>query len=1209
MAETKVVTPPPPKKRRWLRWLGITCGALVVFLVVGYFVATSSGFFKSVILPRVSKAINAQVTVSDASISPFKEVVLHNLKVQTTGPEPLVTASEVRARYSLMDIIRGNIHVDDVTLSSPTVTLVINPDGTSNLDPITKSQLSKPNQPKPAEPKSSKPAEVDIKKVTLTQATVKEVKMHPGGTQDTLELANVNISVEDIKNGQTGKLTLGADIHMQNHPPAPATAGSLDAKLNGSFAFALTAALKPSSIKGSTKLDVTKADGSLAQAAQLGANVECDITPTEIKQAALHFSRGGTSLGQLHAFGPFDLAKAEGQLTVELLGIDKQLLNVAGATSGLDFGSTAVNSTNQIEITKAGAMVSLNGALNLNKLQVTRASQTTPTMDVHAAYNLTVDSAQSNAQVRNFTLTGTQQGREWLKGELTSPMTIAWGNAANAVGDSALNIVVTGFDLKDWKPFLGENPPTGVLDSQLKLLSQQAGKQLTFDLSSQLKDLNAQFGSNRLTQATVTVEVHGGAKNLQQIELKNYKFELARQNEALVTASGAGTVNTTNRTSDLDLTVQANLARLVQLAPQPNMSVSSGSAQLKGHVSQKQDDQSITGSFALSDFSAKIGSNIFQNFSTTADLDVALTPLEVQIRKFDGQLSSAGKPGGSFDVTGTYSRTNKPSQLVAKLVGFNADGLRTFLEPSLGEKKLVSVALNGNATLQYDPNGPASVKSELQVTNLVVSDPKNQFPATPLEAKLAVDAGMQKQVIDIRQCQVTLSPTAKATNQVQLSGHIDMTKTDAIEGNLKLASDSLDLTSYYDLFQGPKAAATTAKAATKPAPTREKPTAASSQAAAEKEPDPVKLPMHNFTAEMSFHRIYLREMELDDLQATAKIDGGHVVLNPCKVGVNGGPITANVDLDLSIPGYKYNLSLDGKSIPMAPLVDTFQPDRKGQIGGGLSASAQITGAGTTGASLQKSLSGKFDVNSTNLNLSVINIRSKVLTTLINVVATIPELFSNPEGAASGLLGNITGGLAGTKGGLADDLQKSPINTIALKGEIGAGKITVEQALVQSSVFQATAPGTITIAPVLTNSAIQFPVSIALGHAEAQKVGLGSATTPANGYDKLPDFYTEVGTIGEPKSQINKMALVGSVAKGVTSLVPKAGNVVKGLGGNLGGILGNSSGTTSTNQTGNAAGGLLRGLGSMLGGNSGTNASTNNASTNKPINNLLKGLFK
>ena len=111
---------------------------------------------------------------------------------------------------------------------------------------------------------------------------------------------------------------------------------------------------------------------------------------------------------------------------------------------------------------------------------------------------------------------------------------------------------------------------------------------------------------------------------------------------------------------------------------------------------------------------------------------------------------------------------------------------------------------------QYDPQGASSVKADLQMTNLVVKDPAGQFPATPLEAKMQVDASLNKQVADVRQFQITLTPTARATNQVQLSGQVDMSQTNAIQGNLKLVADSLDFTSYYDLFMGAKQAPATA---------------------------------------------------------------------------------------------------------------------------------------------------------------------------------------------------------------------------------------------------------------------------------------------------------------------------------------------------------------------------------------------------------------
>ena len=82
--------------------------------------------------------------------------------------------------------------------------------------------------------------------------------------------------------------------------------------------------------------------------------------------------------------------------------------------------------------------------------------------------------------------------------------------------------------------------------------------------------------------------------------------------------------------------------------------------------------------------------------------------------------------------------------------------------------------------LSTNPTGDSSIKGGLQITNLVVSDPQKQFPETPLEAKLLLDAGLhKKEVVDLRQVELDLTPTGRGTNQLVLTGKLDMSDTNA----------------------------------------------------------------------------------------------------------------------------------------------------------------------------------------------------------------------------------------------------------------------------------------------------------------------------------------------------------------------------------------------------------------------------------------------
>ena len=1009
----KMIETVPAKRGGWLRKLVWLAGILVVLLVVVYFVATSSAFFKGVILPKVSQALGADVTVAEAQISPFSHVSLRDLKVQPPAGEPLFTVTEVHADYSRWAILGGSLVVSEVVIESPVVTVVENADGTCNLDVFTKAAAKKTKPAPPAPAKESKPPQIDIKKVALNNATVRLVKNYANGGKDVTEITGLNFSVTDLKNGQSGKIELAAALAVQKAAQTNAAAAALSARLLGGFDFALTPDLKPASVKGSATFTVNEATGALADLNTLAATFNCELTATDLKELALRLTKAGAALAEIRVSGPFDTAKSEGKLKLEISGIDKQALNLIGAASGMDFGPTTISSSNDIELSKGGKMISLAGRLDVAHFQVKRQEQISPALDLHGDYAVTVDQSAASAVLQTLNLTGTQDSRALLQMGLSSPMTIAWGGASSAVGDAALHLTVTNLNLADWKAFAGDAAPGGVLNLVVKLVSQKAGQQLAFDVDTRLDNLTTGAGSASVNQGDVQVQAAGSVADMKRVKLDNYQLDVARQGRPALKVSGSGTFDSGTQDADLQMAVQVALAQLLAV---PNASQTDGAVGFKGRVTNQQKKIALTG-------------------------------------------------------------------------------------------------------------------------------------------------------------ELTLTPTDRAKNTLQLDGNVDTTQADAITGSIKIAAESLDVTRYYNLLASSKAAATN----------NNQPAATPPAADPNKEPDALKLPLKNFTVALNIGHLFLHEVDIASWQTTALLDGGHVVIKPCQLTLNGAPVTATTDLNLGVPGYTYEVAFHADAIPLAPLVNSFAPDRKGQIAGTTSLGAQVKGAGVTGASLQKNLNGQFDFAATNLDLSIANVRSPLINSVINVIIGLPDLIRNPVAA----LGNLLGGGTAQKNGWADALTASPVEAVTLQASAGEGEVQLQSAEVRSAAFQALASGRLVLAPVLTNSTLQIPVRVALSRALAGQIGLVNAATPANaGYVALPDFLKMEGTLGKPRANIDKLALVELAAK-------TGGGVIKEIGGAGGGKVG----------------AVVNAIGGLFGGDKSSTTNAAPAATNASPAAGLLNLFK
>src|SRR6266571_3374535 len=414
---------------------------------------------------------------------------------------------------------------------------------------------------------------------------------------------------------------------------------------------------------------------------------------------------------------------------------------------------------------------------------------------------------------------------------------------------------------------------------------------------------------------------------------------------------------------------------------------------------------------------------------------------------------------------------------------------------------------------------------------------------------------MQKELLNLRQVLLTLAPTDRAKNQLQLSGKIDLAKTNATPGQLTLQAESLDLTPYYDMFAGKSAATPAAEPQKKPTPAP-----APQPATAPVEPEPIPLPFKQFTFDAKIGKLFLRELAVADFVTGAKIDNNKVLLKPFQLTLNGAPVSANADLNLGVKGYTYDVSLNADKIPLDPIINSFMPDSRGQYRGLILANAQLKGAGITDASLQKNLSGQLGFSFTNASI---------------------QLFANnkpPKNIFTRLIWYTLEGIGVFL--RVNEITSSPLNAIYAQAQIGDGKINLSRVSLRSQAFEAHTQGVVPMQVPLTNSPLNLPLEMSLSRSLAQKSGLMPANTPPDAaYAALPTFVTVKGTVGDPKRDFNELALGGLLLKGGVGIAEK-------LGVNVG------------DKTGN----VLKGVGNLLTGQGGANsgvANTNNPATNPP----------
>ena len=87
--------------------------------------------------------------------------------------------------------------------------------------------------------------------------------------------------------------------------------------------------------------------------------------------------------------------------------------------------------------------------------------------------------------------------------------------------------------------------------------------------------------------------------------------------------TASGTFDGATQDADLQMMAQVTLARLLAIAPQPDVNVTSGTVQVKTHVG-KNDQRTVTGQLELAELTRWAGATRLNRFGVVLDFDAGL---------------------------------------------------------------------------------------------------------------------------------------------------------------------------------------------------------------------------------------------------------------------------------------------------------------------------------------------------------------------------------------------------------------------------------------------------------------------------------------------------------------------------------------------------------------------------------------------------------
>lgn len=522
-------------KKRLLKWFIVIDTLVLVLVVGGYFLITSEFFIKSVVLPRVSDAIGAPVSVKTCDASPLRSELSFSGLTLGNSKKPFLTVDQFDCAYGLWDMVSGVISVDRLHASKAVVYLVRDADGTWIL-PF-KTAASKKNskvaKPTSSSSESSQPVTLNLSNIKLEDLDVfVEIHKNADAAPTKMAFTRFSINLPSLKTGESASVSINGDLNVD----AGAMVNMKSGKISLTAKSLLPSNLRPSNLEldcllsqlvGSIQgFDLAKNQFNLKiNAAEQDGTYH--VKTFELKQMVDH--QGGTFIGAEGTITPSPL-KTDVKLKVSPL--TPEVINFAAGLFGdFQFGRTMVEFDGEFQY-DAETSLNATGVIAVSDFTVQSATRRLPAVapsNIKLNYAFSFDPAKRMAKIDKLDGTVTSKARTLINLDLTDPARLAFGEKGVAFKGATpkLKLTVDKLPLGDYAPLIpiigGFELVDGVLSADVKGRIDSTGT--TFTLTS---DVNASGLTTRLGDATLQNAVIQHTSSVQLENLRTLTLEKLR---------------------------------------------------------------------------------------------------------------------------------------------------------------------------------------------------------------------------------------------------------------------------------------------------------------------------------------------------------------------------------------------------------------------------------------------------------------------------------------------------------------------------------------------------------------------------------------------------------------------------------------------------------------------------------------------------------